>query len=174
MSTVDDESLFRQHLKDVVRLHQDRASPWRGKPSRPETVRLERAQNEPEKVVFANQPDAEVDGTFHRGGLQKAVLRRLRRGDFRPERRLDLHGFKSHRASIVLQKFLNQAARESCRTVLVVHGKGAGSEDRTPVIKKLSRSLLQQHRAVLAYCNAMPFDGGDGAVYVYLKKGFKF
>ncbi|MEM9170588.1 MAG: Smr/MutS family protein, partial [Pseudomonadota bacterium] len=52
--------------------------------------------------------------------------RRVRRGATAIERRLDLHGMTQAAAEAALRRFLAAAARDGCRCVLVITGKGAG------------------------------------------------
>ena len=72
-----------------------------------------------------------------------------------------------------VERFLHEALRAGHRCVLVVHGRGHNSKDRTPVLKEklvswLARSALS--RMVLAFTSARPHDGGAGAMYVLLRR----
>ncbi len=53
--------------------------------------------------------------------------------------------------------------------MLVVHGKGLGSKNREPVLRRKLAGWLAQRNEVLAFCQARPVDGGSGAVVVLLK-----
>jgi DNA-nicking Smr family endonuclease len=53
--------------------------------------------------------------------------------------------------------------------VLVIHGKGMNSPSGEAVLRKLTRHWLAQRPDVLAYCDALPRDGGSGAALVLLK-----
>ena len=53
--------------------------------------------------------------------------------------------------------------------MLVIHGKGMNSPGGEAVLRKLTRHWLTQRSDVLAYCDAIPRDGGKGAVLVLLK-----
>ena len=65
--------------------------------------------------------------------------------------------------------FLNEALKTGRRCVRVVHGKGHRSANREPVLKKKVAAWLRQRDEVLAYCQALPADGGGGALLVLLK-----
>ena len=106
---------------------------------------------------------------FLRPGLSRQVLRRLRGGHWATQGQLDLHGFRSLEARALLVAFLAQAVRRGQRCVLVVHGKGLGSKNREPVLKRKLAGWLAQRDEVLAFCQARPVDGGSGAVVVLLK-----
>ena len=51
----------------------------------------------------------------------------------------------------------------------IIHGKGHRSPNNTPVIRNKVRLSLSRRDEVLAFCDALPADGGAGAVVVLLK-----
>ena len=61
------------------------------------------------------------------------------------------------------------ASIRGIRCVRIVHGKGLGSVNNEPVLKKLVFKWLVQRADVMAFCQAKPVDGGGGAVVVLLK-----
>lgn len=101
-------------------------------------------------------------------GVQPAVMRRLRRGEYRIEREIDLHGLTVAEAKQALRHFLIAALSAGVRCVRIVHGKGLRSGHRGPVLKAAVSGVLRRSGAVLAYVSARPADGGTGAVYVLL------
>jgi DNA-nicking Smr family endonuclease len=106
-------------------------------------------------------------------GLDPRVVRQLRRGEFAWQAHLDLHGLTAAAARPAVERFLVDSLRAGHRCVLVVHGRGHNSKDRTPVLKEklvswLARSALS--RMVLAFTTARPHDGGAGAMYVLLRR----
>ena len=102
-----------------------------------------------------------------RAGIDGRTQRRLFRGDVPVDRRLDLHGLTAARAESRLAQFIETAARDGCRCVLVITGKGAGIL-RGHVPDWLKRQPLSPH--VLALAEARPHDGGSGALYVLLRR----
>jgi DNA-nicking Smr family endonuclease len=108
---------------------------------------------------------------FRRPQVQAAVLRRLRRGEYRVQRELDLHGLTVLEAKAVLRRFLIRSLEEDVRCVRIIHGKGLRSGHRGPVLKSAVSAVLRRTGAVLAYVSARPVDGGTGAVYVLLGPG---
>ncbi|MGA1473369.1 MAG: Smr/MutS family protein, partial [Burkholderiaceae bacterium] len=68
-----------------------------------------------------------------------------------------------------LYGFIRQSWRSDRRCLRIVHGKGLGSEGRTPVLKSKVRSWLMQLNEVLAFCQAPAHEGGSGAVIVLLR-----
>jgi DNA-nicking Smr family endonuclease len=107
--------------------------------------------------------------TYRRSGIQDAVMRRLRRGHYRVESELDLHGLTVPEAKSAMRDFLARAIARQCRCVRVIHGKGLGSGPRGPVIKQSVNVILRRTDAVVAFCTARPVDGGTGAIYVLLR-----
>ncbi|MFM2110875.1 MAG: hypothetical protein EB021_03930 [Gammaproteobacteria bacterium] len=107
--------------------------------------------------------------TYRRGGIQDAVMRRLRRGHYRVESELDLHGLTVPEAKQALRDFLSRVIARQSRCVRIIHGKGLGSGPRGPVLKKAVNVILRRTDAVVAFCTARPVDGGTGAIYVLLQ-----
>jgi DNA-nicking Smr family endonuclease len=102
-------------------------------------------------------------------GIQKQVFRKLKRGQYRIEAELDLHGLTRLEAQQQLDEFVNECRDHGIRCARIIHGKGYGSSNHGPVIKPLVNQWLQRCADVLAFCSARPVDGGTGAVYVLLK-----
>jgi len=105
---------------------------------------------------------------FHRPGIHAAVLRKLRRGDYRVQGEIDLHGLTVSEAKQALREFLAQALMRQWRCVRIIHGKGLRSGNRGPVLKGMVGAMLRKVGPVLAYVSARQVDGGTGAVYVLL------
>ncbi len=105
---------------------------------------------------------------FHRPGIQAGLLRKLRRGDYRVQGEIDLHGLNVSEAKQALREFLAQALMRQWRCVRVIHGKGLRSGHRGPVLKGMVGATLRKVGPVLAYVSARQVDGGTGAVYVLL------
>lgn len=105
---------------------------------------------------------------FRRTGIQAAILRKLRRGDYRVQGEIDLHGLNVSEAKQALREFLAQALMRQWRCVRVIHGKGLRSGHRGPVLKGMVGATLRKIGPVLAYVSARQVDGGTGAVYVLL------
>ena len=105
---------------------------------------------------------------FHRAGIQSSVLRKLRRGDYRVQGEIDLHGLNVSEAKQALREFLALALMRQWRCVRIVHGKGLRSGHRGPVLKGMVGAMLRKIGPVLAYVSARQVDGGTGALYVLL------
>ncbi|MDN0084570.1 Smr/MutS family protein [Crenobacter sp. SG2305] len=111
---------------------------------------------------------AEADHSFAKPGQTSSTLRRLRAGHWPVAAELDLHGFDRFSAQERLALFLHRARRFGV-CVRIIHGKGFGSVDGEPVLKRMVRGWLKHHPDVLAYCEADDRCGGHGALLVLLR-----
>ena len=110
------------------------------------------------------------DTLIYRGdGIQDSVWKKLRRGQFRLQAECDLHGLNRNDARVEIVRFLAHCAKHDYRCVRVIHGKGNGSPNSGPVIKRALDGWLRKRQDVLAFCSARAHDGGTGAVYVLLR-----
>jgi DNA-nicking Smr family endonuclease len=106
-----------------------------------------------------------------RAGVPHELLRKLRRGLFPIDARLDLHGKRAEEARDVVARFLGEKRAKGERCVLVVHGKGEHSPRGQGILRGEMAAWLSQGSAsvhVAAFATAEPEDGGEGATYVLL------
>jgi len=105
-------------------------------------------------------------------GVDRRTDDRLRRGQMAIEARIDLHGLTQAAAYDALAHFVASSHAVGRRCVLVITGKGPVSQGggvlRTMVPRWLAEAGLR--RRILALHRAQPRDGGDGALYVLLKR----
>lgn len=111
--------------------------------------------------------------THLRPGLAQGVLRDLRRGRWVVQEEIDLHGLNRDEARQLLATFLAACLQHGTRCVRIVHGKGHGSPHKLSILRQLVRGWLAQRDEVLAYCQAKPQDGGEGALIALLRAGKK-
>lgn len=169
----DDTQLFRQAVVGVRRLT---ASPRQLDRGQPPSTRPRQTEAD-EKAVMAEllaDPEPELLETgdtllYRSDGVQDAVMRKLRRGQYHIDGELDLHGYNRVQARLVLTQFLTRCHDRNLRCVRIIHGKGNGSPNSGPVLKTHVASWLRRRNDVVAYCSARPCDGGTGAVYVLLR-----
>lgn len=103
-------------------------------------------------------------------GLDSATQRRLARGELPIEGRIDLHGMTLAEAHPALRQFLARAQGAGKRCIIVITGKGRGGEG---AIRRAVPRWLDEapNRAlVLAHAPARPRDGGEGALYLLLRR----
>lgn len=167
-------ALFRQLMRDVVINRSSNRVDTR-KPI-PEPVPRQRLADEAEVLrELLDGPDPEYFETgetiqYLASGVQQRVLKQLRRGQFRIDGELDLHGLNRHRAREAVADFLTVARDRDFRCLRIIHGKGHRSPNTGPVLKHQLDRWLRKVRDVVAFCSALPKDGGSGAIYVLLKR----
>ena len=171
----DDSALFRDAVGPVAKVAKGkRRAPWRRMPS-PRPMMREADEQAVIGELLDTPPPYDIetgDDLFHRReGVQLSVMRKLRRGHYRCQAEIDLHGMIVDVARHCLAVFLREALDRNYRCVRVVHGKGLRSGNRGPVLKIKVAGWLRQRDEVLAYCSARETDGGTGAVYVLLRRG---
>ena len=117
-----------------------------------------------------NLLDIDETMSFRRPGIGEDVIKKLRRGEWVPQDKVDLHGLRSDEAREALANFLRRSVRNGVRCVRVIHGKGIGSPDKLPVLKGKVRSWLVQKEEVIAFVQARESQGGAGALMVLLRQ----
>ncbi len=175
-----EEDLFIESVEDVTPLED---AP--GRPPAPEPRPARLPDEDGEWRSFARDLlegnvrfDIRWSDEFVEGRIQqvsKETMQRLRRGELAWQDHLDLHGMTRQQARQAVDAFIERARRRRMRCVLIVHGRGKGSEGGLPVLKeKLVAWLARQGgigSKVLAFTSARPCDGGYGAMYVLLRDG---
>jgi DNA-nicking Smr family endonuclease len=170
----DEGDEFRKAMRGVRPLAAPgRAAPVRRRP--PPRARFARAERQAVLRESLEPPDPRLDIQpgdslhFRRQGVPETVLRRLRRGDYRIESEIDLHGLTAVEADAHLWQFLDAAAARRLKCLRIVHGKGLRSGPRGPVLKIAVNRLLRSTELVLAFTSAAMRDGGTGATLVLLR-----
>ncbi len=170
----EDSALFRKVAGNTKPLKQDNFIVPKPKPNmRQSTTATDNAAAM--EAIRLDDFDADVlaggdELCYVRAGIQKKILRKLRRGDYEIEAELDLHGMTVEMVKTELAGFLEQCAANSLRCVKIIHGKGRGSIDQQPILKNKVNQWLRKIDIVLAFCSAKAADGGTGAMYLLLKR----
>ncbi len=165
----DDASLFRAAIGEVNPLpQQNRITP---PPPKLHYANVADVVQETIPDTLSDFTGDSIPDLYLSNGLSRMTLRKLRRGHWPIQDRLDLHGLSSDEARRLLQTFLHEAKQNELRCVLVIHGKGMNSRNGEAVLKLRTRDWLMQHPQVLAWCDASPQDGGGGAVLALLRTG---
>lgn len=121
------------------------------------------------KIGLQDRLEGGDEPHYLRTGLAQGVLRDLRRGRWVIQDEIDLHGMNRDEARHTLATFLAECLHHGRRCIRVIHGKGLGSPQKTSILRQLVRGWLAQRDEVLAYCQARPHDGGEGALLVLLR-----
>ncbi|MEJ0005588.1 MAG: Smr/MutS family protein [Steroidobacteraceae bacterium] len=169
----DETALFREALRGVKPLaHAARVVTDRPKPrARARFARAARGtvlEELPHDGADEPELTAADPSRFARPGVPAATLQKLRRGQYRVQAELDLHGLTQAAANVLLQEFLSAALQHNARVLRIVHGKGLRSGARGPVLRQLVNSVLRRTAQVQAFASARQADGGTGALYVLL------
>jgi DNA-nicking Smr family endonuclease len=103
--------------------------------------------------------------------IDKPVYRKIARGRLPLEARIDLHGLTQAEAHDLLLGFLIRAHGQGLRHVLVITGKGRSGDG---VLRRAVPGWLAaaEFSGLASGCEpASRLHGGDGALYVRLKRG---
>jgi len=176
----DDESLYQRAMLDVEPLGEHKKLAEREHKPKPLLLELdedELVMRQLDDLVHGEVPfdfaDTEEYIEAVAEGIDRRLVRKLRKGEFAVQAHLDLHGLNREEARAEVSAFIRKCHLRSKRCVLIVHGRGMRSEGNIPVLKiKLAAWLTRGAigRRVLAFTSARPYDGGTGAVYVLLRQ----
>ena len=105
--------------------------------------------------------------------LARREKQKLVRGRAAIDARLDLHGMTQAQAHAALARFLRHAQADGARFVLVITGKGARAGEPGVLRRQvpLWLGLAEFRDAVLGFEEAHIAHGGEGALYVRLRRG---
>lgn len=117
------------------------------------------------KFLPANTPKEKKLGDY--AGIDRNTADKFRRGKSPIDAKLDLHGMSSERAHKALINFIKKQAQLENRRLLVITGKGSGLL-RSSLPNWLGLAGVAEF--ILAFDNAKPQHGGDGAYYILLKR----
>lgn len=177
--TPEDVELWRHAMREVAPIRPKPAGetepetpPAAAKPAPEPPPR--RAAQRPSIAVPSPRPATVPLPTTGRvvPGLDQRTADRLRQGRIEIQARIDLHGLRQVEAHHALIGFIDHNHRHGRRLVLVITGKGTFGEDRGVLRTQVPRWLAEAHLRdkVLAVSPARQKDGGDGALYVLLKR----
>jgi DNA-nicking Smr family endonuclease len=177
----DDENIFFNAMNGVAPLNN---RPTSLPPEQPRPDRKTGDQQEAEEVMQTlrdlvdgeeplsiHETDESIEGAVE--GLDPRIIKKLRRGSFSIQDHLDLHGLNREEAKEKVVSFLQAAALQGKRCVLIIHGRGLGSQGKVPVLKNALRNWFTRRglrKKILAFTTAREYDGGAGAIYVLLRK----
>lgn len=116
--------------------------------------------------------------------FDRRAVRQVASGKVAIDARLDLHGMRQRDARSELHAFLHAAQARALKTVLIITGKGDAAVERdhlAAAFGKTPRGVLRRsvpqwleepelRSVVLSYTSAGTRHGGDGALYVQLRK----
>jgi len=77
---------------------------------------------------------------------------------------LDLHTFRAEEVKDLVNEYIEECLKRGIYDLRIIHGKGTGT------LKRMVRSVLEKHPAVLSFKDADLTAGGWGATIVSLKR----
>ena len=120
------------------------------------------------------------DGEF--GGIDNSTLIKFKREEFKPEAVLDLHGMTENQAFPEVEDFVARCYNRGLRCIIIVTGKGLPhpNDDDIFATKGILRKSVPQwlnlphlRAAILVYKHPSAKLGGDGALYILLRRNRK-
>lgn len=196
--TTDEERLlFKQHIDEARPLKAAAPKPKKpGRalpPSRAQSAlegeqqppanggALAARRREPERQNEMRRPEGPHKPEGGTKNLDGHTAEKLRRGQLAPGARIDLHGMTEAAAHGALLSFLTGAQARGVKLVLVITGIGnpkkheAAEWMRSPhgVLKEMVPRWLNERAFAALSVGSSPAHrrhGGDGALYVYLRK----
>lgn len=183
-----DEALWRAVTETVTPIERRVApSPAKAKPASEPTTSPEpvRAKSKPAAPKHTLAPPPKLTTAKPPAAPFEAKrAKRLRRGHLDIEARLDLHGMRQAEAYRALRGFILSAQARGLRHVKVITGKGRSSDagdrpfdlhgpERPGILKRLVPTWLGEAdlaAAVVSFTGAGRQHGGDGAIYVHLRR----
>ena len=174
----EERALWQSVAKTAIPMKRRRKSeraPTSAKADKPAPKVAKKAKALPKAPPPALAPSSPKHHELSHGlsvGIDKRQAERFRGGRLPIEGRIDLHGRTQQQAHDDLRAFLADAHAAGKRCVLVITGKGM-TTSKSGVLKEnvprwLNEPGLRRH--VLAFDYAEPQHGGEGALYVLLKR----
>ena len=163
---MDDDGSWENVTKGIKKLPKKRKA-------RPPVARIILPSRSHRDIVVPGISNASPLRIGGREGSDKATMEKLKRGKFPIDGRLDLHGMTQREAESALKAFIEHAYAHGKRCVLIITGKGSRPDGSKGVIREALPEWLGNtdlRRYILAFRHAKMNDGGDGALYVLLKK----
>lgn len=186
----EDLYLWRLVTQNVTRLREEAPPAPPPPPVKSETVAAPPKGKKPKGRIPADPPPAPPRKPEARPltpgvtvDMDRSTAEKLRRGRLEIDGRLDLHGMTAAQAQAAVERFIAASHHLGRRCVLIITGKGMRSRAAAPWLRAgegedgVLRSGLPRwlnepalRPMVLAVTPAQPQHGGQGAVYVMLKR----
>ena len=166
----DDRILWEKVARTVTPL-----GPPRAEMSELEAVDFEKLLEAPKAEtapIIAKVPAPKPKQPKSPETIDDPIHRRIAKGKVAIEARIDLHGMTQDEAHFLLMSFITRAAQRHLRTVLVITGKGRSPKSEGALKRAVPMWLAQSAFAshVSGYADAAQSHGGEGALYVRLRK----
>ncbi len=170
--THDELALWHHAVRDAAPLHGEPAqsppaapvaAPAASLPPGPPATGVAARIPPPQPVARRLDPGGPVD-------LDRRSWLKLRRGSYPIDARLDLHGLTQAEAYARLAAFLATAQARGNRCVLVITGRGLRTGGTLRAMTPHWLEAAPNRARVLSFVQAQLHHGGDGALYVLLRR----
>ena len=175
--TNDDENFWLETVKDVKRSKKNVLAIENRKCKTKKTLSAETKKEYLSTQDFSINSKFLDDGEY--GGIDNSTLHKFKREEFKVEAVLDLHGMKESIAFDAVESFIAKSYNHGLRCIIIVTGKGLNhNEDEDVFAQKgiLRKSVPQWlnlphlRAAILIYKHPSAKLGGDGALYILLRR----
>ncbi len=173
---VDDKQLFADAIGQVKPLVNDTVRLTKSAYKSNTFTKNDQEHNKANRAIaqfhFSDEfePDLNKNGPmkYVREGVDSFEVKNLRRGYYRPDLILDLHGLDQHQAKKELAALLYACQKEHAQCICIVHGIGSH------ILKNKVPHWLVQHPDVMAFHQAPLEWGGNGALLALIELKDKF
>jgi len=173
---IDDKKLFSDAVAKVKPLVIDTIHPVKMSskhnqlPSNKKTNALQTKARAQFHFSDEFEPDLNKQGPmkYCRDDVDSFEVKNLRRGHYRPDLILDLHGLDQQQAKKELAALLYACQKEHAQCICIVHGIGSY------ILKNKVPHWLVQHPDVMAFHQAPLEWGGDGALLALIELKDKY
>ena len=172
MTSEDDERCWQELIKDVRRLPHDKP-PLSGRKTELRVV----PKISPDRVYRgAALADIVIGGTDN---IDANTARRFKRGEFKTEAELDLHGYTENKAFDAVVSFVKRSYLKGRRCIAIITGKGLHQHDEDGtfagrgVLKERVPQWLNQpdiRPLILAVHHPEHRQGGSGVIRILLRR----
>ena len=173
--TSDDDDVWALYAKSVKKMRKAKASAKNTSSPRKRETNVTHLRDKTPHTLPAQHDRIPVSTGMTKNDpshitLDRRVEKDLRAGDIEIEARIDLHGMTQPVAFNALARFMATQVKASRRNLLIITGKGKGSEGvlRTNLPHWLQ--TLPEAAHILTIRPSAPKHGGDGAFYVLMRK----
>lgn len=174
--TSNDKQIFSAFIGKVKPIINDKVHLIKSGNKSNTSLKNDQGDNKANKAIaefhFSDEfePDLNKQGPmkYVREGVDSFEVKNLRRGHYRPDLILDLHGLDQHQAKKELAALLFACQKEHAQCICVVHGIGSR------ILKNKVPHWLVQHPDVMAFHQAPLEWGGNGALLALIELKDKF
>ena len=172
----DDKQLFADVVSQVKPLVNDTVRLIQSGHKSNTSLKNDQGDNKANQAIAQFHFSDEFEPNLNKQGPMKYVredvdsfeVKNLRRGHYRPDLILDLHGLDQHQAKKELAALLYACQKEHAQCICIVHGIGSH------ILKNKVPHWLVQHPDVMAFHQAPLEWGGNGAILALIELKDKF